>query len=180
VDYLITEEIEVNESTRRWMELTSASVRRESKLGRHTHPHTVRVGIVAEPEEIERVKQALSERFAERVFFQSIFVPAQRVQVLEVFDPSVNKWEGVLHVARRHGITPEQIIAIGDDVNDIHMIANAGLGVAMGNARDEIKAIAGRIIGPNHEDGLAEFLEELIDSHMVAPMEDEHKGADAA
>ena len=53
-------------------------------------------------------------------------MPAYGVDVLEVFDPAVNKWEGILHVARRHGILPEQIIAVGDDINDLTMLANAG------------------------------------------------------
>lgn len=179
VDYLITAGIDVNESTRRWMELTKATIRRMPNLGKYPHEHTVRVGIVAEPEDIDPVKRVLDERFVGRVFFQSIFVPAQRVQVLEVFDPSVNKWEGVLHVARRHGITPRQIIAIGDDVNDIHMIANAGLGVAMANARDEIKAVAARVIGSNREDGLAAFLEELVETHAVAALPEEDDASTA-
>ena len=78
-----------------------------------------------------------------------------------------------MHVARKHGIEPEQIIAIGDDVNDVPMISRAGLGVAMGNARDEIKAIAKRVIGHNKDEGLAVFLEELVAQHAVAPMDDE-------
>jgi hydroxymethylpyrimidine pyrophosphatase-like HAD family hydrolase len=50
------------------------------------------------------------------------------------------------------------------------MIRNAGLGVAMGNARPAVKAVARRIIGGNNEEGLAEFLEELIAQHTVEPM----------
>jgi len=71
--------------------------------------------------------------------------------VLEIFDPAVNKWEGVLHVARRHSIRPDEIVAIGDDLNDIPMLRSAGLGVAMGNARPEVQAAAKRVIGANHE-----------------------------
>jgi hydroxymethylpyrimidine pyrophosphatase-like HAD family hydrolase len=97
-------------------------------------------------------------------------VPAYAVEVLEVFDPAVNKWEGILHVARRHGIEAEQIIAVGDDVNDIPMLRNAGLGVAMGNARPEALAVAKRVIGPNTEDGLAVFLEELVERGSVEPL----------
>src|SRR5206468_3334132 len=98
--------------------------------------------------------------FADRIVVQAIFVPAYDVEVLEVFDPSVNKWEGLLHVARHHDIDPSQIIAVGDDLNDLAMIKNAGLGVAMGNARPEVKAIATKIIGANREEGLAAFLDE--------------------
>ena len=119
------------------------------------------------PEEVGRVKQKLTARFAERVILQNLFVPTANVDVLEIFDPSVNKWEGIKLVAHQHGIAHEQIIAIGDDFNDLSMIQAAGLGVAMGNARPEIKAVAKRIIGTNHEEGLAAFLEELVAQHAV-------------
>jgi hydroxymethylpyrimidine pyrophosphatase-like HAD family hydrolase len=99
-----------------------------------------------------------------------LFVPAYDVEVLEVFDPAVNKWEGVKLVAERHGITQDQIIAIGDDVNDLPMIEQAGLGVAMGNARPEVLAVAKRVIGSNADEGLAEFLEELVETHAVEPI----------
>jgi len=100
-------------------------------------------------------------------------VPTKDVEVLEVFDPSVNKWEGILHIARRHGIDPEHIIAIGDDVNDVHMIRNAGLGVAMGNAKPEVQRLAKRVIGRNVDEGLAVFLEELVESQAVEPLKDQ-------
>jgi len=171
VDYLVSDAIEMNESMRSWLELTQASVRRVPDLARGGHEHTVRIGIVASPEEIDEVRGALDTQFSGRLFYHSIFVPAQRVQVLEAFDPSVNKWEGVLHVARHHGIDPAGIIAIGDDVNDLHMIENAGLGVAMGNARSEVQQKAKLVIGSNREEGLAKFLEELVESQAVAPLE---------
>jgi Cof subfamily protein (haloacid dehalogenase superfamily) len=179
VDYLVSDGIEMNLSMRQWLEFTQATVRRMRDLGRGGHEFTVRVGIVASPEDIDQVREVLDTRFAGRLFYHSIFVPAQKVQVLETFDPSVNKWEGVLHVARRHAIHPGQIIAIGDDVNDLHMIENAGLGVAMGNARPEVQAKAKRVIGSNREEGLARFLEELVESQTVVPLERQNE-TDAA
>jgi hydroxymethylpyrimidine pyrophosphatase-like HAD family hydrolase len=96
-------------------------------------------------------------------------VPAYGVDVMEIFDPAVNKWQGILHVARLHGVGPAEIVAIGDDVNDLPMIRAAGLGVAMGNARAEVKQAAARVIGRNDEDGLAIFLDELVAAHAVVP-----------
>ena len=93
--------------------------------------------------------------------------------MLEIFDPAVNKWQGILKVAERHGVEPGAIIAIGDDVNDLPMLTQAGLGVAMGNARPEIQAAAKKVIKSNQEDGLAQFLEELVAQHMVDPIEDD-------
>jgi hydroxymethylpyrimidine pyrophosphatase-like HAD family hydrolase len=53
------------------------------------------------------------------------------------------------------------VIAVGDAGNDHHMIAYAGLGVAMGNATDEIKALA-QHHGRNDEDGVAQVIERFI------------------
>ncbi len=158
-----------NLATRGWMTVTSAKVHQIPRLGDYPHPHTIRVGIVAVPNEVGLVKQELIARFGDRIIVQNLIVPAYGVEVLEVFDPAVNKWQGILHVARKHGIEPEQIVAIGDDVNDIPMLKNAGLGVAMGNARPEIQAVAKRVIGSNVDEGLAAFLDELVAAHLVEP-----------
>ena len=58
------------------------------------------------------------------------------------------------------GISAEEITAFGDDYVDIGMLKLCGLGIAMGNAIDEVKEAADRVIGDNEEDGIAEFLEE--------------------
>lgn len=173
VDYLISADFEPNLSTQIWMTISRAVVRRVERLSAYDHVHTVRLGIVAPPVETAKVQKELEERFGERVFCHSITVsrPSKDgpgVEVLEIFDPSVNKWEGILHVARAHGVLPEEIIAIGDDLNDLHMLRNAGLGVAMGNAHPLAKGAAKKVIGSNREEGLAAFLDELVESHAVA------------
>jgi 5-amino-6-(5-phospho-D-ribitylamino)uracil phosphatase len=169
VDYLATADVQLNEATRQWMQVTTAKVHFLPQLAQHPHEHTIRVGIAAAPDEVGRVKQVIKQRFGERVLCQILYVPAYAVEVMEVFDPAVNKWQGILHVAAQHGVLPEEIVAIGDDVNDIPMIASAGLGVAMGNAKPEVKAVAKRVINSNQQDGLAEFLEELVSQHEVEP-----------
>ena len=171
VDYLVSADIALNSATSQWMKVTASKVQRVKDLGRHSHEHTIRVGIVDARDQAERVRQALAEQFADRIIVQALHVPAYGVEVLEVFDPSVNKWEGLMHVARQHNIRPQEIVAVGDDVNDIAMVSQAGLGVAMGNARPELLAVAKRVIKRNDEDGLAEFLEELVESHAVEPAE---------
>jgi hypothetical protein len=61
---------------------------------------------------------------------------------LETAVPGASKWSALLWIAQQHGIQPEEIAAIGDEVNDIEMIREAGFGVAVANARDEVKAVA--------------------------------------
>lgn len=169
-DYLISAGVPVNAETAHWMKVNSASHLLVERLGEHAHQHTIRMGIVAPPAEVARVKQALEKRYSDRIVLLNLAVPSAGVEVLEVFDPAVNKWEGIQHIARRHGIRSEEIIAVGDDVNDIPMLMRAGLGVAMGNAKPEVQAVAKRVIGANADEGLAEFLEEVIANRpAVAP-----------
>jgi Cof subfamily protein (haloacid dehalogenase superfamily) len=171
VDYLVTGDLAVDDATQYWMRVTSAKIEMVPRLADHPHEHTIRIGICTSPDEAAKMVWSLNEAFRERIICHSLLVPAFNVEVLEVFDPAVNKWEGVKLVAARHGIEPEQIVAIGDDLNDLPMIANAGLGVAMGNARPEVVAVAKRVIGTNAEEGLAQFLEELVETHAVEPLE---------
>jgi Cof subfamily protein (haloacid dehalogenase superfamily) len=165
VDYLISKGIPLSDATQKWLEVTSATAQWMEKLAAHHHRHTIRVGIVADISLADVLQKELDEQFGSRIVSHSIVVPAYGVQVVEVFDPAVNKWEGILHVARRHKIEPEQIIAVGDDINDLPMVRRAGLGVAMGNAHPQLRAVARRVIGHNRDDGLALFLEELAAEH---------------
>jgi len=170
LEYVVSGEAAMDPATEQWMKVTSAKIVRVPRLSDYSHDRTMRVGLVAGTAEARRVRQKLLDRFAERIVCHNLHVPRSDVEVLEVFDPGVNKWEGILVVARRHGIEPEQIIAIGDDMNDVPMLRNAGLGVAMGNARPEAMAAAKKVIKPNTEDGLAEFIEELVDQNLVEPV----------
>ena len=73
------------------------------------------------------------------------------------------KAEGLLYVANLLGIPVENCIAVGDSANDAEMIQTAGVGVAMGNATDDLKKIAQIITETNANDGVAVILEELLE-----------------
>ena len=60
------------------------------------------------------------------------------------------------------GISREELIAFGDNYNDITMIGYAGMGVAMGNAEPEVKRIANCVCETNDEDGVAKTIEQMI------------------
>jgi Cof subfamily protein (haloacid dehalogenase superfamily) len=72
------------------------------------------------------------------------------------------KWNAVQAVAAHYGIPTDEIIAFGDDVNDLEMIENCGIGVAMENAIDPVKAAADFVCDTNDNDGVARWLEEHI------------------
>ena len=56
------------------------------------------------------------------------------------------------------GLSMEDVVAFGDNFNDVSMLQAAGIGVAMGNAADEVKAHADVVIGDNTTDTIAEFI----------------------
>ena len=82
--------------------------------------------------------------------------------LLEVQAAGVSKATGVARVCAAYGIGPEQVIAIGDSNNDRELLAWAGCSVAMGNAPDDLKALADLVAPSNSDDGVAVVLEELL------------------
>ena len=65
---------------------------------------------------------------------------------------------GIRYVIEREGILPEECIAFGDAENDMDMLAYCGIGVAMGNAQDKVKAIADHVTTDIDEDGIKNAL----------------------
>ena len=81
---------------------------------------------------------------------------------LEILNKESNKGNGVAMLADYLGIKQEEVICVGDAGNDVHMLTYAGLGVAMGNAFDDIKEIADFITHSNQDDGVAHVIEKFI------------------
>ena len=69
------------------------------------------------------------------------------------------KENAILQMCDALELQPVQIIAFGDDYADIGMLKMCGLGIAMGNAIDEVKKVADVVIGNNDDDGIAIWLE---------------------
>lgn len=81
---------------------------------------------------------------------------------IEINAAGVNKGTGLINLGRRLGIRREEIMAFGDGDNDIAMLREAGFGVAMANAEDQVKEAADYITLSNEEEGVAEAIEKLI------------------
>lgn len=78
---------------------------------------------------------------------------------IEVNVKGVNKGAGLLRLGQMLGIKPGEIMACGDSDNDIDMLKMAGLGVAMKNARSDVKAAANYVTGTNDDEGAAKAIE---------------------
>jgi Cof subfamily protein (haloacid dehalogenase superfamily) len=81
---------------------------------------------------------------------------------LEITDHRATKGQALHWLSQRFGIKREEIIAFGDSYNDLDMIEYAGLGVAVANARPEVRRVADLVTAANTEDGVARVIEEYI------------------
>jgi len=112
---------------------------------------------MAEPNLMDEIRPVLKERFGER-----LYAAISKPLYLEMVHPSVNKGMALDFLAKRLGIGSEAVMAMGDSLNDLDMIQYAGWGVAMGNAREEVKKVARVVTGRNDADGVAEAIEKYV------------------
>lgn len=84
------------------------------------------------------------------------------LHLLEVQRRGRGKAEVYRYLAERHGIPSHRVVAVGDQSNDLPLLRDAGLPVAMGNAIDELRAIARLVIGDHRHDGIAKWIEEHV------------------
>ena len=84
---------------------------------------------------------------------------------LEILDKRVNKGEGVKTLTEKLGIARENVMTLGDQENDIAMLEFAGIGVAMGNALDSVKAVSQFVTKTNTEDGVAFAVNKFVLGH---------------
>lgn len=105
---------------------------------------------------------ALQAALPGRLYTHVIRSPRYDGFMCEIAPAGATKWSGVRYVADLWGIADEEICAVGDDVNDLPMLEGSGLGVAMGNAVEELKQAADRIAPHHDEDGLAEVVRWIL------------------
>lgn len=79
----------------------------------------------------------------------------------EITSENVNKWDAIQFLTDKLGILKEEVIAIGDNINDKKMIEEAGLGVVMKGSTPEVVEKAKIVADTNDNDGVAKILEEF-------------------
>lgn len=105
-----------------------------------------------------RTKKIVSDAKEEIIASNRFEVASSHIQNFEVMKKGTSKGRAVEFLGDVLGIDRDEIMAIGDNENDISMFKAAGLKIAMGNASDELKAIADHVVGTNMESGVAEAL----------------------
>jgi len=112
---------------------------------------------VADPEAIPGMGEKLRNRFS-----PAAEVVRSHAMFIEILPQSVNKGNALAWLAQYLDVPREEVLAIGDQENDIPMLEWAGIGVAVGNAMPAVKDVANWIAPPVEEDGAAEALERFV------------------
>jgi len=109
-------------------------------------------------DKLERFKEKYKDEFSD--YFQFFFSDPK---YLEYVKKGVNKGSAIHEFCKEFGIDDDNTVAVGDEENDIDMIKEAHIGVAMKNAKDSVKAIADVVTEKdNNQGGVAEIIEKYI------------------
>uniref|UniRef100_UPI00301657A5 HAD-IIB family hydrolase n=1 Tax=Oceanobacillus massiliensis TaxID=1465765 RepID=UPI00301657A5 len=110
-------------------------------------------------EHIEQLRNHLNDYHAEIIEHRKWGAPWN---IIEIIKKGMNKAVGLQKIADYYDIPKDRIIAFGDEDNDLEMIDYAGVGVAMGNAIEELKSVSKHQTLTNQQDGIGIFLEEYL------------------
>lgn len=120
-----------------------------------------KIVIPGNPGELQDFQKELKARFKANIFISKPYF-------LEVLPPEADKGIALSRVAELSGLRREEVLAVGDSMNDWGMIRYAGTGVAMANAVQGIKDIADFVTTrTNEEDGVAEVIERFVLSRII-------------
>lgn len=111
-------------------------------------------------DEVERIESFLAQLSPD--LFCEVSYCTSKPTFLEFFSDKVSKAVAMEKIGELLGISREEMVAIGDGLNDLSMIQYAGLGVAMGNAAKEVKEHAQFVTDTNDEEGVKKVLEKFF------------------
>jgi Cof subfamily protein (haloacid dehalogenase superfamily) len=117
----------------------------------------IKMLIIADPSDIRAAYDEAVERWGGK-----LEIAISRSNYLEITHPEANKGAAMALLAERMGIPLEQVMAVGDALNDLPMIRRAGFGVAVANASEQVKGAADAMTGSNREDGVAQAIEQYV------------------
>jgi len=168
-DYLAVGSHALDPASQWWFDQLDVDVRFIDDLQEDEHPEdTVRTAAVARCGALAPLAERLRDALGDRASLQhwSAVTESEAIgsstHLLEVFDRDVHKWSMVRACCEQFGIDPARTAAIGDGLNDVQLVREAGLGVAMANADERVLEVARRTTTSNDENGVARALESLV------------------
>jgi Cof subfamily protein (haloacid dehalogenase superfamily) len=112
---------------------------------------------ICDPALHDELRRTMGERFGD-----SIYMARSYPTFLEIMNAGVSKGEGLKTAMKCRGLKMEELIAFGDEENDLPMFGVAGFSAAPSSAKEKVRQAADFVFGSNAEEGLAAFLEDLF------------------
>lgn len=134
-------------------------LRRTNDLARSLRDQVVCLTVIAKAEALRDLEAAIKERYGDYVevhLFENQYSPSWFW--LTIHDRRATKDQAIRLMIDNYGMAAHDLVVFGDHINDIKMFRIASEAVAVANAQPEVKRHATRIIGPNHEDSVVEFI----------------------
>ena len=127
---------------------------------------TVFNSIVRKLKELSEIEVLEVSHMSRKIIKQGTDEIALEYFYTEVSAKDVDKWNALEEIIGLMNISKEEVVTIGDNANDLKMITNAGLGVAMGESAPYVKQSADIIAPTNDEDGVVIFLEKYLNTYL--------------
>ena len=118
---------------------------------------TPKMMIAADPAEVPALQAELEEMFAGR-----IFCAQSEPHLIEIMPAAVNKGTALAALCQEMGIRREEIMALGDNTNDMHLLQAAGLAIAVANAVPRLQEYADYVCKGERSEGFREAIEKFI------------------
>jgi Cof subfamily protein (haloacid dehalogenase superfamily) len=172
-DALILErEHALNRSISRWIEHNSAHIRYVQRLEDALTEDPLQAMYCGEVEWMKAAQQRLQKAtFLNEISVLRTQYDHRDLCLLDILNRDCTKGHALRRWAECHSIHREQIMAIGDNYNDLEMLEFAGLPFIMGNASEELKQNGWRVTASNAESGVAAALEEVLQAGFQSSIE---------
>jgi Cof subfamily protein (haloacid dehalogenase superfamily) len=121
----------------------------------------IKAMFIADPPLLGELRQKMFDRFGSR-----IYITGSYPTFLEIMNAGVSKGEGLKTVMECRGLKPEEILACGDEENDLPMFSVAGFSAAPSSAKEKVREAADFVFGPNTEEGIVAFLGDLFANYV--------------
>ena len=162
IDFLVPAYPSGNDLFDEYIEMNMRHVRLQPDLLEHPPARSLQMCVIDTRDAMLACQQRLHAELGDRVRTHVLRSPRYTGWMLEILRGDVHKWRAIRVLADRWQIPTQRILSIGDDVNDVAMLTESGLGIAMGNAPEPVRRAADHVTATNDGDGVACAIERWV------------------
>ena len=154
---------ELNNTVSRWLQVNRPYIKFVSPLEDALTEDPLQAMYCGRVALMEGLQQRLSQaEFLEKITVLKTQYDHRDLCILDILNRECSKGHALRRWAEQRGIPREQVMAIGDNHNDLEMLEFAGVAVVMGNASHELKQNGWIVTGSNEENGVAQAVEQIL------------------